>query len=100
MRGAQLPTHLLDTNQLRNMKIGDVAYTTPWAMAVDEDMCCFLNGRYSAYKQPGGTVTLRVERREDGYHIFAPRGEKWSPTSGIPWVGAAGHDTIPVKEVH
>lgn len=100
MRGAQLPLHLLDTDELRNMKVGDVAYTMPWGMTVNEDMQRFLNGRYHAHKSAGGTVSMRVEKREDGYHVFAPRGEKWSPTSDIPWMGASKHDLIPVKEVH
>ncbi|OHA51834.1 MAG: hypothetical protein A3A97_00225 [Candidatus Terrybacteria bacterium RIFCSPLOWO2_01_FULL_40_23] len=98
-QGVELPPHLLKTDLIRNMKISEERFTTPWAMMVDEDMRCYLNGTYLISESSGGTVTMRIERRSDGYHVFIPDGEKYLPST-IPWVGAKEGDLIPVKEVH
>lgn len=101
-RSAELPSGMLEQDILRNMEVGDVAYTLPWGMMIDKDMRCHLNGTYPAEPFPSGTVSMRVERREDGYHVFATEtGEQFHPRSGgIPWLGSTEQDLIPVVAVH
>ncbi len=99
MEAAQLPVRFLETEMICNMTVGETVFITPWAMMVDDDMRCYLNGKYTYRKSSGGTVTMRVERRHDGYHVFVPEGQKYSP-SAISWVGATKDDLIPVKGIH
>lgn len=52
------------------MKIGQVGYTTPWAMKVDLEGNCFLLKDYSVYPEKGGTVCLRLKRVNKGYIAY------------------------------
>jgi hypothetical protein len=58
---------------LATMEPGCRRYTVPWAMRADKDGRMWLNLNYQAHGSPGGTVSMRVERREDGYHVWPAR---------------------------
>lgn len=58
---------------LAEMEVGDVAYTVPWAMVIDSDRYCWLQSSFASHAQPGGTMQMRVERREDGFHVQCSR---------------------------
>ncbi len=97
---AKLPFALVDRNTLVNMKIGRSRYTTPWAMWVDADMECWLHPHYTAQREPGGTVCMRVERREDGYHVFPPPGETYQPQDHHGFMSPDDTPWIPVAKVY
>lgn len=52
-----------------DMKTGDFGWCLPWSMDVDADGNGWLRGDYPVHSEPGGTVSMPVERREDGWHV-------------------------------
>ncbi len=69
---------------LKDMKPGESAWTTPWAMSITEDRDCFLNENYTAQKSPGGTVSMLVTRNQRGGYevdITGCRDFQWQPTA-------------------
>lgn len=83
------------------MAIGESGYTTPWAMWPDEDGNLWINGNYTIHQQPGGTVSMLVTRRENGYEVDIRYGHasefRWAPSSESGFVGGA--DVLPVVKV-
>lgn len=67
---AKLPDSHSRKNAIKDMKIGQVGYTTPWAMKVDLEGNCFLLKDYSVYPEKGGTVCLRLKRVNKGYIAY------------------------------
>jgi len=98
MQPSKPPSGRYDTATIANMSDGDVRWTVPWAMMVNEQGDCYLNGQMSAHDGPGGTVQMRVVRTGDGYVVELVPGEHYRPSRGIPWVGATVADLIPVAE--
>lgn len=63
--------------RIRDMQVGDIGHTLPWAMCVDEvgflwwkKRRYWIRGDYPVRKIPFGTLEMKVERREDGYHAW------------------------------
>lgn len=52
-------------NSIRQMKVGEVGYTVPWAIKIDEDDECFIDGRFST-SEKGGTCCLKIKMTKDG----------------------------------
>src|SRR6266508_1609463 len=76
---ASLPESM-EEDTLDSMMTGEVAYTVPWAMWVDDQRQCWLHPKYPTHRHAHGTASMRVELRRDGYHVW-PRGERYQPTS-------------------
>jgi hypothetical protein len=95
---AILPEHL-EEYTVESMMTGESAFTVPWAMWVDRDRRCWLHPGYRVSSQPGGTVRMLVERRDDGYHVFPPFGERYKPSQAPGFVGGDGVEFIPVVGV-
>lgn len=72
---ASLPLSLRQ-RELVDLKVGESAWTTPWAMYCDEDGKLKLNGHYSAHTASGGTVQMRVTRTSTGYEVDVSRCKK------------------------
>lgn len=96
---ATLPEDM-EEDTLDSMLTGESAYTTPWGMWVDAERQCWLHPAYPAHKRPGGTVEMRVERRQDGYHVWPPRGYKYKPSSEPGFVSPRDTQYIPVVRLH
>lgn len=79
--------------QIRDLQIGERAWTVPWAMVVDRNGGAKLNGNYSAHSQPEGTVQLAIERVAAGFCVWLPPDYQWIPTKHSDWA------TLPVVEV-
>lgn len=97
---AKLPEILLDKEDLEHMKVGETAYTTPWAMWVDADMNCWLHPHYPAGSNPRGTVRMRVTLRRGGYHVWPARDERYRPSDSQPYVGGEDVQWLPVAALH
>jgi hypothetical protein len=95
-----LPHRFLNRHTLECMNVGDERYTLPWGMWVDANMNCWLHPQYPAEHEPGGTVQMRVERREDGFHVWPPSGETYQPSACQPYISPDDTPWIEVAEVH
>lgn len=96
----RLPQRFLDTFTLNNMREGETRFTLPWGMWVDADMECWLHPDYPAELRVHGTAQMRVERRQDGYHVWPPAGETYKPRAGHGFASPDDTPWIPVAEVH
>jgi hypothetical protein len=81
---------------LSAMRPGRVRYTVPWAMWADLDGSLWLHPDYGSTSQPQGTSSMRVEVRDDGYHVWPPRGEDYKPQAEAGYVGSPSRQFIPV----
>jgi hypothetical protein len=74
-------------------------FAPPWALLVDENQCCWLDGGIAAVMTTGPNVdltNLQIVRQDDGYHV-------WPPHNSYQWeAGVLSNDLqmIPVREVH
>lgn len=98
---AKLPRKYLDIDKIANMVPGDVRYTVPWAMFVDEKGECWLHPLYSAEQYSGGTVEMRIELTEEGFVVTADGLDfSWSTGASMSSYGSAVWlKPIPVHEV-
>jgi hypothetical protein len=95
----KVPHEVLETSAVRDMRVGDVAFSVPWAVAVTADGRAYINGDYTTEQSPGGTVEMRIERQERGFVIEVPSSYKYQLADEVPWLGAHPEDVLPVIEV-
>ena len=77
-----LPPPLRRKKIIRDMDVGDVGYVMASAMVVNDDMECFLHRGHGVESEPFGPFKMRIEHRENGFHVFASKtGERWESTS-------------------
>ena len=93
---------------IRNREVGFTGFTVTWAMAIDEHGYCWLRSNFPAYYFQGGTVCMKIELREDGWHVWSPPGAIWK----VPEYDLADlrhrafrndwqrHEYVPVIEIH
>lgn len=98
-RQARLPEDL-EGPTLGAMSQGEACYTTPWAMWADSERRLWLHPRYPAISCPGGTVRMRVELHEDGYHVWAVPGETYDPQHENGYAGGDSITFLPVTALH
>ena len=96
---ATLPENLQEAT-VDSMMTGQVAYMVPWGMWVDNERACWLHPKYTIYAQPGGTVVMRVELRQDGYHVWPTSDHKYSPTQEPGYASPSDTQYIPVAQLH
>lgn len=96
---ATLPENL-EAAAIDTMMTGEVAYTVPWAMWVDTQRRCWLHPKYTTHETPHGTVEMRIELRQDGYHVWPPAGATWDMQEDHSYFGGGSIEFIPVIELH
>jgi hypothetical protein len=69
--------------ELREIQVGERWWTVPWAMTVDLDGTMRLKMKFHCFAKPGGTVTMPVERRADGFYVGLPADEMWERDSHL-----------------
>jgi len=96
---ATLPAEL-EEKTIKDLRIGESAWTMYWAVWVDRKRQCWLHPDYPAHDVPGGTVATRVTRQTDGYLVELPAGTQFKPQDGPRYVGQS-HATqwIPVTKI-
>lgn len=98
-RQASLPEDL-EEETIDNMVTGQVAYIVPWGMWVDSERHCWLHPKYTVFDVPKGTVQMRVELSEDGYHVWPPVGYTWQPSAEPGYMSPSNTEYIPVAQLH
>jgi hypothetical protein len=95
---ATLPENLEEAT-VDSMVTGQVAYMVPWGMWVDSERHCWLHPKYPIRTQPGGTAAMRIELREDGFHVW-PTAHRYSPSSEPGFVSPTDTEYVPVVQLH
>ena len=98
-RQASLPENLEEAT-IDSMTTGQSAYTLPWGMWVDTERHCWLHPKYPISDKPHGTREMRIELKEDGYHVWTPPGETWSPQREPGFISPADTQYIPVAVLY
>lgn len=82
---AKLPNNYIKRT-LIDLRDGELVYTVPWAMVVDENLNCWLNVSFDYSYRAGGTVQMAVQREGGGYSVWIPKHEKYTPkyTDKVP----------------
>jgi hypothetical protein len=65
--GDYLPEEL-EQISISALQEGEIGFTLPWAVFVQEDGICWIRGDYPLYSHPTDNAVLRI-RREGGYII-------------------------------
>lgn len=97
---AKILPESLESQTIARMTTGRTAYTVAWAMWVDTNRNCWLHPTYDVQSAPFGNFRMRIELREDGYHVWAPPGETWSPQSQPGYAASGDVEYLPVAELH
>jgi hypothetical protein len=87
------------TRTIESMRVGESKYTLPWVVWVDLDGAAWLPTKAPIDFQ-GGTNTMRIERRDDGYHVWLPSDSEYlTPTDKSPYAGSPGLAWLPVAAI-
>lgn len=86
MNAAKLPDALLQPppRLLSDMQIGERAVFLRSALYVDSDGACYLNPGATFFAGSLPPLTLTVERRDDGFHVFVAAGTSWRKEDRVP----------------
>lgn len=70
MKQSKLPKELEQVT-IAMLRVGEVAYTLPWAIEVDADGTLWIRGDYPALRRDERTSgTIKIERIEDGVKVW------------------------------
>lgn len=91
-------SHQFGESALGRMKVGEVAYTEPWALVADKSEHLFLEPSFNAEKKAGGTAEMRVKRNLSGYEVTlsARTASRETQVTRVK----PGQKLIPVASIH
>jgi hypothetical protein len=93
-----LPERLLE-DTIADIAIGGEGWAVPWAMFVDENRHCYLNGNYPIQAKAEGTAQMLVQRTRDGYIVdISQCSQKWSIGKERDYVGGCSN-AIPIDRL-
>jgi len=95
---ARLPVALTGS-VIATMDFGRACYTVPWAMWSDMQGRLWLHPDYDTTTAPHGTMSMRVELREDGYRVWPVRGHAYRPRAEPGYYGTPSRPFIPVAVI-
>ena len=76
MENAQLPEYMARV-AIKDMVVGEHAYTVPWSIQVDLEGKCWVRGDYAfTYRQFGTSKTL-ITRTGEGFEVEVTRGTQY-----------------------
>ena len=94
---AKIPQSLLKGPErtLADLQVNETAYMGVWDLWVSSDLECWLSPDAKIYRRPSGLKgSLRVMRKEDGYHVALLTHETFEPKPLPP-----GNDYLPVASL-
>jgi hypothetical protein len=68
----QLPEYMARVT-IKDMIIGEQAFTVPWSVQVDQDGMCWIRGDYAFTHRQFGTSKMSIKRTFDGFEIETTR---------------------------
>ena len=93
-----LPSRLLERT-IADLEIGEEGWTVPWAMFVDEDRRCYLNGNYPIVAEMRGTAQMLIQDTKDGYIVdISQCSQKWGVGTERDYFGVCSN-VIPIDRL-
>ena len=71
-----LPEHLARIT-IKDMIVGEQAYTVPWSIQVDQEGRCWIRGDYAFTHRRFGTSKMSITRTNDGFEVEVSRGTQY-----------------------
>ncbi len=65
---AQLPEHMAQVT-IKDMIVGEQAFTVPWSIQVDQDGRCWIRGDYAFTYHRFGTSKMSIKRTTNGFEV-------------------------------
>lgn len=98
-RGRQRRVAPAEERPIKQLSPSQSGWTVPWAMWLDSERNVWLHPDYPVHSSPGGTVTMRVQRRVDGMHVWV-NVEDYEPRRYHGYVSPDDTPWIPVVRLH
>lgn len=73
-----LPEHMVRVS-IKDMVVGEQAYTVPWSIQVDQDGQCWIRGDYAFTHKPFGTSQMPITRTRQGFEVHVSPGTQYEP---------------------
>ena len=73
-----LPEHMARIT-IKDMIIGEQAFTVPWSIQVDQDGKCWIRGDYSFTHQQFGTSKMSIKRTFSGFEVQVSQDAHYDP---------------------
>jgi len=80
--------------------VGDSGFIVPWGMWVDTQRHCWLHPKYPIHTSACGTTRMRIELRQDGFHVWPPEDETWQPQAEPVYVSPLDNEYLSVAKLH
>jgi hypothetical protein len=71
-----LPEHMARVT-IKDMIVGEEAYTVPWSVQVDQHGRCWIRGDYTFTYEQFGTSQMPIKRTARGFEIKVSRNEQY-----------------------
>jgi hypothetical protein len=68
----QLPEYMTRVT-IKDLIIGEQAYTVPWSIQVDQDGRCWIRGDYAFTHRQFGTSRMAIRRTSNGFEVEVAR---------------------------
>jgi hypothetical protein len=73
---ARLPEHMARVT-IKDMIVGERAFTVPWSIQVDQHGRCWIRGDYTFTYQPFGTSRMPIKRTNGGFVVNVSPSERY-----------------------
>jgi hypothetical protein len=80
---ALLPEHLARVT-IKDLIVGEEAYTVPWSIQVDENGRCWIRGDYAFTHRQFGTSKTFIKRTIEGFEVEVMRGTQYEQSRLSP----------------
>ena len=94
----QLPEHMTRVT-IKDMIVGEEAYTVPWSVQVDLEGQCWIRGDYAFTHREFGTSKMSIKRTNSGFEVSVARGTQYEKVH-ISSEARAQMALLPVISIH
>ncbi len=94
----KLPEYLARVT-IKDMIVGEKAYTVPWSLQVDQNGVCWLRGDYAFRHRKFGTSTMMITRTAEGFEVKVSAGTRFEQLC-LPPGARSRIILLPVVKIH
>jgi hypothetical protein len=93
----QLPEYMARV-AIKDMIVGEKAFTVPWSIQVDHEGLCWIRGDYAFTHRQFGTSKMSIKRTFDGFEVETSRDTRYEQVY-ISSDAKAQMDLLPVVSI-